>query len=90
MDGENAVTILGRVIRPEAGNLPAQVAKEFLEYGFTEQDHLRIQELADRSAAGTLTEAEKNEYDAYVFAGDFVALLHAKARISLRNHPSAA
>ena len=40
----------------------------------------RIEELADRSTEGQLTEAEKAEYTGYVRANKFVAILQRQAR----------
>jgi hypothetical protein len=40
----------------------------------------RIDELAERSTEGQLTEAEKSEYAGYVRANKFVAILQRQAR----------
>lgn len=40
----------------------------------------RLEELAHKAEAGTLTDQEQIEYEDYVDAGDFIALLKAKAR----------
>jgi hypothetical protein len=40
----------------------------------------RIEELAEKSNEGNLTEQERAEYDGYVQANKFVATLQAKAR----------
>ncbi|MCI0536564.1 MAG: M20 family metallopeptidase [Verrucomicrobiales bacterium] len=40
----------------------------------------RIEELADKSTEGQLTEAEKAEYAGYVRANKFVAVLQRQAR----------
>jgi hypothetical protein len=41
----------------------------------------RIQELADKCTEGTLSEEERQEYDAMMRVGNFVAILQAKARL---------
>ena len=43
----------------------------------------RLDELADKSTDGTLTEDERSEYDTYVRALDFIAVLQSKARASI-------
>ena len=43
----------------------------------------RLEELADKSTEGTLTDAEREEYEAYVSAIDFLTVLQAKARAML-------
>ncbi len=40
----------------------------------------RIDELAEKSSAGTLTPTERAEYEGYVRANKFVAILQAQAR----------
>lgn len=40
----------------------------------------RIDELAAKNGEGELTEAERSEYEGYVRANKFVAVLQAKAR----------
>jgi hypothetical protein len=40
----------------------------------------RIEELADKCTEGTLSEEERQEYDAMMRVGNFVAILQAKAR----------
>jgi hypothetical protein len=40
----------------------------------------RIEELADKSNEGSLTQDERDEYEALIRVGNFVAILQAKAR----------
>jgi hypothetical protein len=40
----------------------------------------RIEELASKNTEGELTEAERAEYEGYVRANNFIAILQAKAR----------
>jgi hypothetical protein len=40
----------------------------------------RIDELARRNTEGILTEAERSEYEGYVRANKFIAILQSKAR----------
>ena len=49
----------------------------------------RMQLLARKSTAGTLTDAEREEYDACVSAGTFIAFLQAKARRMLGRNGAA-
>ena len=43
-----------------------------------------MRELAERNQDGRLTSEEREELENYVKAGHFLALLHSKARRSLR------
>jgi hypothetical protein len=44
---------------------------------------------AEKSAAGTLTDAERSEYESLVSAGTFIAVLQSKARKLLQNSSEA-
>jgi hypothetical protein len=46
----------------------------------------RVNKLADKNNEGTLTPEERSEYETYLLANHFVAVLKAKARILL-SHP---
>jgi hypothetical protein len=48
-----------------------------------EEMQARLEDLADKSTAGALTPEEREEYQTYVSALDFVAVLQAKARAML-------
>ena len=57
-----------------------QQAESLIAYRGDENLRARIEELAQKSNEGDLTEVEKAEYEAYVHANKFVATLQAKAR----------
>jgi hypothetical protein len=90
MRGENTMAILERLLDPASGTLSAKTAKEVLDLTFPESDQKRLEELADKSTAGTLTAEEGKEYDGYIEAADFLSLLQSKARLSLKQHTPAA
>lgn len=43
----------------------------------------RLEELAEKSTAGTLTETERAEYESLVILGDLIAILQKRARALL-------
>ena len=43
----------------------------------------RIDELAEKNTEGEITEEELAEYDSYIHAIDFIAVLQAQARLVL-------
>ena len=47
------------------------------------------EELAAKCNEGSLTPAERDEYEAYVQAGEMIAILQAKARLHLKRAASA-
>jgi hypothetical protein len=77
------VTIFGRLIRTENGDLSRQLARYILTLGFDQEDQARMTDLASRNQEGELSPAEKEELMSYVKASHLLALLHAKARKSL-------
>ena len=88
--GETVVSILRRLIDAGQGDLPPEAARAVLQLRFAESDHHRMSELAARSNRGALTAAESDEYDAYIAAADLLSLWKSKARVSLKQHTSAA
>ena len=60
-DGE--AKIWARLIESQPDDLTPEAAMYLLRLGFTKEDQLRMQELADRSEEATLTESEAREFD---------------------------
>jgi hypothetical protein len=71
---------LDRYLDPLTDALTPEVAQEFLKLQPDPEIVRLVQQLAEKSDAGTLTEAERDEYRALADAGTLVALLKAKAR----------
>lgn len=89
---QDEVTILVRVLCNEKGELPADIARYFLNLGFSESDKARMHDLAVRNQGGTLSAAETEELFAYGKAGGLLSLLHLKScrvlGINLKNRPA--
>ena len=90
MLGDTAISILRRLIDSETAELPTAAAEAVLHIRFTDADQARLQELATKSNHGTLAPQEAEEYDGYIAAADLLSLWKSKARLSLKQHPSAA
>ncbi len=75
-----ATTLLGRVIEPLGRCLTPVAAKEILSLRADERARRRLQKLAAKCDAGTLTPDQRAEYQLFVEVGDLVALLQARAR----------
>ena len=73
-----------RVIGPEKNGLSAAAARSLLELSFSKGDVARMNELAQKNQQGLLSDAEREELEAYVKVGDVLSLLHLKARKSLQ------
>ena len=80
----NEAEILSRVIAPENPTLPPDTARIMHTFDFGKEDRERMDLLAEKARAGTLTAEEQVEIDCYERVGHFLSLLRAKARISLQ------
>jgi len=63
----------------------AEQARALVAYRGDEALRARIEELAQKSTEGELTDAERAEYEGYVQANKFIAILQAKAKKLLSN-----
>lgn len=75
--------IFGRLVDSDNGNLSADVARALLNIQFGDQDRQRMHQLAVKTQEGDPTPEEAAELDCYRRVGNFLALLHSKARLSL-------
>ncbi|HVS73492.1 MAG TPA: hypothetical protein VHQ47_19870 [Phycisphaerae bacterium] len=73
--------ILSRILQP--AELPQEMARRVLQWQFTQDDRLRLEELLDRNNANTLAPEEQHELQTYMVLGDMLNILHFQARLSL-------
>jgi hypothetical protein len=78
------IAIFARLIRADDGDMAPELARYLLTLGFPDEDQSRMLELAERNQNEALTGEDREELDNYVKAGHLLALLHSKARKSLR------
>ena len=83
-----AADLLNPLLEPIARCFTPESAREVLNAHSSEVALQRAEELAEKSQRGTLTPDERAEYRVFVEVGDLVALLKAKARRYLAEHPS--
>ncbi len=76
--------VLGDLLSPEAPPMPPDVAQWALSLHLPEAKKERMLQLADLGNRGELTRDEDREMATYRDVGNFLTLLHAKARLSLR------
>jgi hypothetical protein len=72
--------VLDRLLDPFTRALTPDAARALVDFRADPETQERISELADRCNEGLLTAAERDEYEAYVRAIDFIAVLQSKAR----------
>jgi hypothetical protein len=76
--------ILDRLLDPLARILTPEVARKLVNYRFDAKAQARIDKLARKCNDGELSDKERREYEIYVQAIDFIAILQAKARAMLK------
>ena len=81
---DSEAAIWARLMRERLDELSPAAAEYLLSLGFGEHDRVRMQQLADRSESGELTEAEQREFDGYLHVGNLLAVMQSKARVALR------
>ena len=77
------IRTLDRLLDPLRECFTPEVAAQIAALRADPATQARLDELAERNAAGTITADEREEYEALVRAGNLIAVLQAKARASL-------
>lgn len=80
-------TAFDRGMNPILQMFSAEQAQQLVDYQGDAQLRQRIDELAAKSNQGLLSPAERAEYEGYVRANKFVAILQAQARKVLAGNP---
>jgi hypothetical protein len=83
-DRTSEIAIFARLIKADEGNLSRELARYIMTLGFEEDDQARMRDLAERSQEESLAPDENRELQNFVKAGHMLALLHSKARRSLK------
>ncbi|HBI44571.1 MAG TPA: hypothetical protein DDY78_17240 [Planctomycetales bacterium] len=81
--------VLGRLIDPLARILTPEVARKLVRLRFDAKAQTHIDKLARKCNEGELSDDERREYETYVHAVDFIAILQAKARALLKHSAEA-
>ena len=76
--------VIERVLAPVGRCLTPDVAKAIVDVRLDSKTQAHLDSLAEKSTAGTLSSAERAEYESYVTALDFLAILQSKARRVLK------
>ena len=77
--------ILADLLKLGTPNFDVDAARAVLRLGFSDEQQQRMLSLADKGNRGTLSQDEQAELDRFRRVGNFLALMHAKARLSLRH-----
>jgi hypothetical protein len=82
--GASETALWGRLLDPVSTTLSPEAARYLINLRFPQSDVDRMQELAEKARAGTLTLEEHIEMDNYERVGHVLSLMKSKARQSLK------
>jgi hypothetical protein len=82
-------SVLESLLAPLSEAMSEESARRLIALRATPEIQSRVDELAIKAEAGTLSEEERDEYDELVRAGTLLATLQAKARQMLRGDKTA-
>jgi hypothetical protein len=77
------VDIWTEIVAPEGETMRPEHARAILQWRFTERAERRMRQLAERNNEGELSDVEREELEDYVHVGQVLAVLQARARLSL-------
>ena len=80
--------LLDQLLAPLGDCLTIESARRVLALRPTPDVQAKVDYLAERANAGELTSDERDDYEAAVRAGNFIAILKAKARHLLLDRPA--
>ncbi|HXV62543.1 MAG TPA: hypothetical protein VEK15_17725 [Vicinamibacteria bacterium] len=83
-----AQTALDELLEPLGDCLTVEVAERLSALRAPASVQARIEDLARKSEEGQLSGPEREEYEALVSAGNFIAILQSKARRVLKDRPA--
>ncbi|HXB72658.1 MAG TPA: hypothetical protein VNY05_30760, partial [Candidatus Acidoferrales bacterium] len=77
-------TVLDGILDPFSRCLDAESAQRVAEFRFDPAVQAQVDVLAQRANEGVLSDDERSEYEAFIAAADFIAILKLKAHRQLR------
>jgi hypothetical protein len=75
--------VLEELLRPVSSSLNDEAARKLVRLKASRAAQARVAKLAAKCNEGALSAEERREYELYVMAGEFVAVLQAQARARL-------
>jgi hypothetical protein len=75
--------ILEQVIAPDTGGISPEAAEALLRFRFNTAAVASLNELTDKNRQGALAPSERALLERYLRVGNFLNLIHAKARCAL-------
>ena len=75
--------LLDRILEPVSSSLNEEAAQKILALKADRKTQARVTKLAGKCNEGELTPEERREYELYLIANHFIAILKVKARVLL-------
>ncbi len=75
--------ILEQVMEPDNSGMSPEAARALLRFRFNAVALARMNELAEKNRKGTILPSERALLERYLRVGNFLNLIHAKARCAL-------
>ena len=75
--------VLDRILEPVSSSLNDEAARKLIGLKADRKAQAHVAALARKCNEGELSAEERAEYETYVMAGEFIAILQAKARLRL-------
>lgn len=79
----DSTTLFRRVIEPDRGGLPIELARYVMALDFKPDDHARYEALSAKLQEGTLGPEEVAELEGFLHVDSLLAILRLKAERSL-------
>ena len=80
MSTAEADSVIDQLLNPVGQCLTPEVAQRLVELTAGSELQARVDDLADKANDGSISEAERAEYEQYVRFSQFISLLQIKAR----------
>jgi hypothetical protein len=81
--------ILERIVSADGPTLSAAAARSFLRLKLPPRDTTRVRQLLRKNNLGTIDAEERVALEKYLRVGQFLDLLHARARVALAKRAQA-
>jgi hypothetical protein len=78
--------VLEHVVSPVKGGMHPDAARAILDLKFDKDATKRIRQLLQKNNRGTISADERVTLEKFLRVGKFIDLLHAKARLSLKDN----
>jgi hypothetical protein len=76
--------IMARLLQPTKADFSPEAARSILRLTFPPEDKAHVEGLSYKAQDGSLTPVEREELEEYIRVADLLAMLQAKARLSLK------